>query len=410
MSLTINNLEMLLVVAAVASILAQRIRIPVSATLVLAGVLLTLLPYAPRIALTKSLIFAVFLPPLVFEGALSISWKELRQDLFPVLVLASAGVLISMGITAVGMHWFLRWDWLPSMAFGALIASTDPVAVIALFKSLDIRGRLRLLVESESLFNDVVAVVLFGLVLSLSKAHPGQSGFLTVSGHLLYLAAGSVMCGFLVSWATHLLAGRTQDLMIGNLLTFVAAFGSFTLADSFHLSGILACVVAGISIGNSKTFLGFSSNGRASLLALWETIAFIVNSVIFVLIGVRIAHENFLSDWMTASFAIIIVLLSRAGTVYPLSALFRSGRWRLKMSHQHILFWGGLRGPLALALSLGLPESFPDKDAIVSLTFAVVAFSIIVQGLTIGPIMKKTGLGEGGIGSVSAGRPESQPD
>ncbi len=410
MSLTINNLEMLLVVAAVASILAHRIRIPVSATLVLAGVLLTLLPYAPRITLTKSLIFAVFLPPLVFEGALSIPWKELKRDLFPVMVLASAGVLVSMLITAAGMHWLLHWEWLPSMVFGALIASTDPVAVIALFKSLDIRGRLRILVESESLFNDVVAVVLFGLVLSLVDAGPGHAGFFSVSGQLLYMGAGSVICGFLVSWALHLLAGRTQDLMIGNLLTFVAAFGSFTLADSFHLSGILACVVAGISIGNSKTFLGFSSNGRESLLALWETIAFIVNSVIFVLIGVRIAHENFLSDWMTASFAIIIVLLSRAGTVYPLSALFRSGRWRLKMSHQHILFWGGLRGPIALALALGLPEGFPQKNAIVSLTFAVVAFSIIVQGLTIGPIIKKTCGGDGDKVPVHVGRPDRQPD
>jgi CPA1 family monovalent cation:H+ antiporter len=393
--LTITNLELLLVVAAVASILGRRIRIPDSVSLVLAGGLLTLLPYAPRIHLTKDLIFGVFLPPLVFEGALSIPWKKMERDLLPVLLLASVGVVLSMGMTAAGMHWILHWQWLPAMTFGALIATTDPVAVIALFKNLRIQGRLRLLVESESLFNDVAGVVLFGLVLSMSEPGSRPDGFVDLSWQILVLGGGSLLCGFFVSWIIHLLVRRSEDRMVSNLLTFVAAFGSFTLADSFHLSGILACVVTGITIGNSRPFPGFSREGRDAMLALWETIAFLINSVIFVLIGIRISHEKFLSDGVSLLVAIIVVLLSRAGTVYPISSLFRGGRWSIPSSFQHILVWGGIRGPLALALSLGLPEDFPAKNEIVSMTFAVVAFSIVVQGLTVGPVLKRLGLNPG---------------
>lgn len=393
MSFTITNLEILLIVAAIASILARRIRIPISVGLLLAGILLTFLPYSPKIVLTKDLIFDVFLPPLVFEGALSIRWKELRRDLLVVVVFASVGVLVSTVITLLGMHFLLRWGWIPALTFGVLIASTDPVSVIALFRDLHVRGRLKLLVEAESLFNDVGSVVLFGLVLSLVGDGPKTGQFFEESARLLYIAAGSVVCGFFVSWIIHLLAGRTKDLLVGNLLTFTAAFGSFILADSFHLSGILSCVVTGILIGNSSTFLEFSPKGRDALVAIWETVVFIINSIIFILIGIRIAHQNFLSDWKTVLVAIVVALLSRAGTVYPLSALFGWSSSRVEAPHQHILFWGGLRGPLALALALGLPEGFPGKDKIVSVSFAVVAFSIIVQGLTIAPILKQLGTG-----------------
>ncbi|MHB8421504.1 MAG: cation:proton antiporter [Leptospirales bacterium] len=391
MSFTIANLEILLIVAAIASILASRLRIPISVGLVFAGIVLTFLPYSPKIVLTKNLIFDVFLPPLVFEGALSIRWKELRKDLFIVIIFASVGVLLSTVITLLGMHFLLRWGWIPSMTFGVLIASTDPVSVIALFRNLRIRGRLKLLVESESLFNDVGSVVLFGLVLSLVGEASKPSTFWGESGQLLYTGVGSIACGFFVSWVIHLLAGRTNDLLVGNLLTFIAAFGSFILADTFHLSGILACVVTGILVGNSETFLRFSPKGRDALSAIWETIVFIINSIIFILIGIRIAHQNFLSDWKSVLIAILVVLLSRAGSVYPLSALFRWSSYRVEASYQHILFWGGLRGPIALALALGLPEKFPGKDEIVSVSFAVVAFSIIVQGLTISPILKRLG-------------------
>ncbi|MHB1285853.1 MAG: cation:proton antiporter [Leptospirales bacterium] len=391
MSFTITNLEILLIVGAISSILARRLRIPISVGLVIAGIILTFLPYSPKIVLTKDLIFDVFLPPLVFEGALSIRWKELRRDLFVVILLASLGVLLSTGITFLGMRVLLNWGWVPALTFGALIASTDPVSVISLFRSLNVQGRLKLLVEAESLFNDVASVVLFGIVLSLVGSAPHSGQFFEQFSRLLYISGGSVLCGFVVSWAIHLLAGRTTDLLVGNLLTFIAAFGSFILADSFRLSGILSCVVTGILIGNSPTFLGFSPKGRDALIAIWEMVVFIINSIIFILIGIRIAHQNFLSDWKTVLIAIVVVLLSRAGTVYPLSALFQWSRHRVETSHQHILFWGGLRGPLALALALGLPDGFPGKDKILSVSFAVVAFSIIVQGVTIGPVLKRLG-------------------
>lgn len=387
MDLSIEKIEVLLLIAAIVAMTARRLKIPYTIALVLAGIVLAISPLTPEVNLSKELIFTVFLPPLIFEAALYIRWSELRRD-FPVIIsFATVGVLLSAGFTALGMHFIVNWQWESAILFGVLIAATDPVSVIATFKEAGVHGRLRLLVVAESLFNDSTTAVAF--VIALAFATGGQ---VTLSGTLLTLTAmvfGGILCGALVAGSVLLLAGRTDDHLIEITLTTIAAYGSFLLAENFHLSGVLASLTAGILIGNIGLLGSISDKGREAVESFWEFVAFVVNSLIFILIGIREAHQGFVSLLIPILLAIIIVIVGRALAIYPISILFSRSTLQIKKSHQHILFWGGLRGALALALALGLPPEIPQRDEIITVAFGVVGFSVIIQGLTIKPILRK---------------------
>ena len=271
--------------------------------------------------------------------------------------------------------------------FGVLIAATDPVSVIATFKDAAVHGRIRLLVEAESLFNDGTAAVGFTAALAFAS---GQSrGVLGLTRTLFIMIAGSLVCGAVVAGLVLLLAGATDDHLVEITFTTVAAFGSFLLAEHFHLSGVLATLTAGLIIGNVG-HLTIAAETRAAVEEFWEYVAFGANSLIF-LIGMRLANQNYAFVLLPALIAILIVTVGRAVSIYPLSLLFARSKLQIKSQHQHVLFWGGLRGALALALALGLPPEMPGREAIITVAFAVVAFSIFVQGLTIKPLMRRLG-------------------
>lgn len=386
--LAIEQIEVLLLVAAVVAMLARRLRVPYSIGLVIAGIGLALLPFSPRVELTKQLIFTAFLPPLIFEAAIHLRWKELRKDFPVVLVLATVGVVLSAAATAVGMHYLVHWTWIAALIFGVLISATDPVSVIATFKETKVVGRVRLLVEAESLFNDCTAAVAYTIVLALAA---GQSmGAVGAVRTLVLIVAGAIACGALVAGAAILLTGATDDHLIQVTFTIVAAYGSFLLAEHFHLSGVLATLTAGLIIANVG-HLAISSKSREAVEDFWEYAAFFANSLIFLMIGIRVALQSFRAFIISAVVAILLVTVSRALAIYPCSLIFARTRLRVTARHQHILFWGGLRGALGLALALGLPPEIESRQEIIAVSFAVVAFSILVQGLTIGPLMKKLG-------------------
>jgi CPA1 family monovalent cation:H+ antiporter len=269
--------------------------------------------------------------------------------------------------------------------FGILIAATDPVSVIATFKEVGVHGRLRLLVEGESLFNDATAAVGFSVLLAFTD---GQTLNVTnVTLTTLWTVFGGLLIGGLVSGLILLLTHNTSDHLIELALSTVAAYGSFLIAEQLHASGVLSTLTAGILIGNFGLPVSYSDKGRASLVDFWEFAAFISNSLVFLFIGVREATENYTGAFWPILVAILIVTLGRAAAIYPLSALFSRSKLKIEMNHQHILFWGGLRGALALALALGLPPEVTDRDQIVTAAFGVVAFSIFAQGLTMTPLL-----------------------
>jgi CPA1 family monovalent cation:H+ antiporter len=388
----ISQLGFLLFVSALVAMLTRRLRLPYTVGLVLAGMGLYFTHVYIKWHLSRELIFFVFLPPLVFEAALFINWREFRKDLPVVGLLVSVGVALTAAATALGMHVGLDWDWGSAVIFGVLIAATDPVSVIATFKGAKVPARLRLLVEAESLLNDGTAAVAFVAVLGvLAGAHPGP---LAVAWSLIVTIAGGLLVGSAVAVALMLLAGRTPDYLVEITFTTLAAYGSFFIAEYYHVSGVLAALAAGLVVGNFRTSSLITNAGRQALGPFWEYVAFVANSLIFLLLGAQEAQQHFKALWVPVALAIILVTLGRAIAIYPLCAVFSRTPRKVELRHQHVLFWGGLRGALALALALALPMELPRHDDIVTITFAVVAFSIFVQGLTISPLLRVLGLVE----------------
>jgi CPA1 family monovalent cation:H+ antiporter len=390
----------LLVAAIVVAQIARRLALPYTVGLVIAGVVLAVARVNIGVPLTHDLIYNIVLPPLLFEAALNIHWRELRRDLLPVLTLAVFGTVISAAVVAAGMAFFLHWPVPQALVFGVLIAATDPVAVIALFKDNGITGRLRLMVESESLFNDGVAAVLFALVIGAVQSDGGQAT-LGVGGTALALSTtvgGGLVFGSAVGGIATFIAGRITDHLVEGALTTVAAYGSFLLAERFSVSGVLASVAAGLVMGNlgilSEDMNGASPlRSREFVLALWEFIAFIANSLVFLLIGMAVAGIAF--DRIgpaDLSSIIVLILVGRALTVYPLCLLFRGTSWSVPLREQHILWWGGLRGALGLALALSLPATLAMRDDILIAAFGVVVFSVVAQGLTMPALLRALGI------------------
>ena len=200
---------------------------------------------------------------------------------------------------------------------------------------------------------------------------------------------GGILCGGLMAGGLLLLSGQTEDPLVEITFTTVAAYGSFFLAEYFHCSGVLATLTAGLIVGNLGALGSISAQGRKSVESFWDYATFVANSLIFILIGIEESHENFGLFLLPIIVAIAMVTLGRAMAIYPLCGLFFPSELRVKMNHQHALFWGGLRGALALALCLGLPPELSHRSEIIAVTFGVVAFSVFVQGLTMKPMLQQ---------------------
>jgi CPA1 family monovalent cation:H+ antiporter len=385
----------LLAVAMLVAIVTRRLSLPYTVGLVLVGVALAVARIDIGGALTHDFIFFVILPPLLFEAALALRWRDLRADAGLLFVLATLGTLLAAAIVAWGMVALLHWPLPAALVFGALIAATDPVAVIAMFKDNGVHGRLRSLMESESLFNDAAAAIVFAIALSFAMGD-GVPTPADMVMHLGYVVVGGTVIGAAVGGLMLFVAGRTTEHVIEVALTVLAAYGAFLIAEQLHASGILATVVAGLVVGN----VGLASDGstlsdraREFAIEFWEFAAFLANSTIFPLIGVSVGAAAFTPDALPGLIAaVLFVLIGRAVTIYPLSLAFTRTKQAVPRAFQHVLWWGGLRGALALALALALPENMIYRREILVTTFAVVAFSIIVQGLTMPMLLRKLGL------------------
>jgi len=302
-------------------------------------------------------------------------------------------VAIAAALVAAGMHFLVGWSWTGAALFGVLIAATDPVSVIAAFKEMKVEARLSLLVEAESLLNDGAAAVGFAMFLGVaggSDLDPTSIGAL-----LLWKVLGGFIVGGGLAGGLLLLAGRTDDHLVEITLTTIAAYGAFLIAERFETSGVLASLAAGMVVGNIGWRGYISQSGRSHVLAFWQYAAFLANSIVFILIGLHEAAQGRRLLTQTTLIAIALVLLGRVAAVYPLSAIFSWSSLAVGIRYQHILVWGGLRGALGLVLALALPESLLERDEIIVATFAVVAFSIFVQGLTMPLLIRRLGLVQG---------------
>ncbi|HZU65136.1 MAG TPA: sodium:proton antiporter [Novosphingobium sp.] len=375
------ELGLLLLVACCVAIGSARVRLPYAVGLVAAGLALGLAGFPGRAALTGHLLFGAILPPLIFEAALHLGWGRFRREAPLVLSLAFIGTALSAAVVAGLMHGLAGWGWPAALLFGALIAATDPVSVIAMMKEQQAEPRLRFLMEAESIVNDGAAAVLFALVAGVIEGQAASPSAMALA--LATTVGGGVLAGLAVGAALMLMAGRASDPLVEIALTLLAAYGAFWLADGLHVSGVLATLAAGMLVGNWGKGRHLSAAGGQAALAFWEFAAFLANSLVFLLIGSREAAQPITAYLWPAAMGTLAVLAGRAAAIYPLGALFARSRLAMDRLTQHILFWGGLRGALAIALALEAPASLPEHAALVSTAFAVVAFSIFVQGLSV---------------------------
>jgi CPA1 family monovalent cation:H+ antiporter len=377
-------LELLLVVSVVA-IIVRRFRIPYTVALVIAGLALSFRA-GLQIELTSELILALLLPPLVFEAAFHLNLEQLKRSLLTIGLLAVPGVILNMlivgGILALGPGLPLT----VALVFGALIAATDPVSVVAIFRRLGAPKQLELLLEGESLFNDGTAIVIFGLALEIVAV--GELSIVASVVDFLRVAAGGILIGASLGWLFSRLASRVDDYLIEITLTTVLAFGAYLTAEQFHLSGVLAVVAAGLVSGNDAE-REMSPTTRIVLVNFWEYLTFLANSAVFLLIGLDVEIGSMLTHWPLILWAVGAVLISRLITVYSLTQVERiiPARWR------HVLFWGGLRGAIALALALSIPGDFgPERRTLIEMTYGVVLFSLVVQGMSMSTLLKRLGI------------------
>jgi CPA1 family monovalent cation:H+ antiporter len=377
-------LELLLVVSIVA-IIVRRFRIPYTVALVVAGLALSFRA-GLQIELTSELILALLLPPLVFEAAFHLDFDNLKRSLFVIGLLAIPGVVINMLIVGGILNLSTGLPLSIALVFGSLIAATDPVSVVAIFRRLGAPKQLEVLLEGESLFNDGTAIVIFGLALEIVDV--GGLNLLASVADFVRVAAGGLIIGASLGWLFSRLAARVDDYLIETTLTTVLAFGAYLVAEQFHLSGVLAVVAAGLVSGNVGE-REMSPTTRIVLVNFWEYLAFLANSAVFLLIGVDIEIGSMLSNWSLILWAIGAVLVSRAVTIYSLTQIDQviPNRWR------HVLFWGGLRGAIALALALSIPGDFgPERRTLIEMTYGVVLFSLVVQGMSMNTVLKRLGI------------------
>lgn len=380
-------------VATAVAIAARRLRVPYTVALVVAGLVLGSVDLIEAPHLTKELLYAVFLPGLLFEAAFHLEFKKFWANRIAVHSLAIPGLVTAILLTAAllgpaisGLELEADFDFVYALVFAALIAATDPIAVVGLFKSLGAPKRLAVLVEGESLVNDGAAIVLFALVLEVAEGAsfvPAQAGlaFLEVAGL-------GIVVGLVVGYAVSKVIQRVDDPMIEITLTTIAAYGSFAIAENVHVSGVLATVTAGMLCGNYAARTGMSATTRIATESFWEYLAFALNSFVFLLIGFEVRATDLLDSWLPISVAFVAVTAARAATIFGVAALLRRSRERISWSWATVLAWGGLRGGLSMVLALGLARDFPHRDIIVTMTFGVVILSILVQGMTMAPLLR----------------------
>lgn len=388
----------LLLIAAAVLAISKRLKLPFTVMLVVVGIgLAELANYSSALGplqlfhISPDVILFVFLPTLIFESSLHLDAREVKRNLLPVLTLAVPGLLISTAIIATVVSFFTAIDFTAALVLGAILSATDPVAVISLFKQLGAPRRLTILVEGESLFNDATAIVASQILLAIAVAGY-VSGQTIVSGigDFFFVFLGGALVGWVLAVIVGFVLGHVEgDPMIEISLTTILAYFSFLLAEHvLHVSGVMATVAAALTIGGwgrSK----ISHSVSEYLENFWEYLAFFANALIFLLVGLQIDLIEVAASWQMLVWVILSMLIARAIVVFTLVPLVGRlpGSELISGKYQVVMYWGGLRGAIALAIVLSLGE-FRYADTFVILVIGAVLFTLLIQGLTIEPLIK----------------------
>jgi CPA1 family monovalent cation:H+ antiporter len=361
-------------------------RVPYTVGLVIVGLIMGSIPGHPHIQLTPNLVMLVFLPALLFSGAWTYPTSLLRRNWVPITLLATVGVLINIAVSWIVLVYGAGVPVQTALLFGAIVSATDPIAVISVFRSLRADDQLAAIVEGESLFNDATAVVAFKVTLLLSVVASHVSVAAPAIDFVELLAGGAII-GLVIGGVGLVVLRFADDYVTEALGTLIIAYGSYFVAEKLNVSGLIAVIVAGIFLSRLGARFGSFTTTRQSVNQLWEFIAFVANSMLFLLVGLAINLSDLRASIVPAAWGIGAIGLARLISVYGLSWVSaRIGR-RLPTAWQHVFFLGGLRGALSMALVLSLPATIAQRDQLTSMVFSVVLFTIVAQGLAIAPAL-----------------------
>ena len=401
---SITILILFLLMAVFTAPLAKRIGLPFSGLLVIEGFLGSELIVALGFDLGlrwyhfHDLVFFILLPVLIFESALNIDAKLLLKNLIPIVILAIPIMLLSTLITAVllfyGMDHPLGFPIVAALLTGAILSATDPVAVLDVFKQIKAPARLSTLVDGESLFNDATVIVLFGLFVAFAQMEVGSFSGLDALGEFVFVFFGGILVGLVLGVFFMFLYRIMLGDFAKSLISIISAYSAFILAEHFlHVSGVMAVLVTGLSISWERCK---SVEASQFVSKIWEFNAYIANILIFLLVGITITVEMFTSHWLAMLIGIASVLIARAIGIFVVLPLVSKLPYidPISRGYQAIIFWGGLRGAIVVALALSIPLELEYWYTVQSIAYGVVLFTLFVQAPTIKLLMKWVGVRE----------------
>lgn len=399
---TFQTILLLLMIAVVLDTVARRLRLPSASVLVLAGIVLALVPGLPEVEFDPDLVMVLFLPPLLLSGAYFTVWPDFRANLRIILQLAVGAVALTTLLVGVVTHFFFpALPWAACFALGAIVSPPDAVAARAVLDHLNVPPRIAVLLEGESLINDASGLVLFRFAVAAALTGAFSAG--AAAGSFVYVSAVGIGIGLVLGWICAFVAGRLTDARLTVVWTFLSAWAAYLLADGLHVSGVLSTVACGLVLGRLQ-HKALSAASRVQALAVWSVVTFVMEALVFVLVGLALRGvlHRFGEDWATvlsllpaASTIFAALVLARFAWIFPTAyvprALFPSLRKRdpyPPLAVPLVMSWAGMRGVVSLAAALSLPEHFPGRDIILFVTFCVVAATIVALGLTLGPVAK----------------------
>lgn len=389
----------LIMIAAGITAIAKKFKKPYSIALVIVGAIIGLVnipmlqplkDFITEGEIFNFVIITLFLPALLGEAALKLPFSHLNKNKKPILALAFGGTFLSFIIIGFLAMWLLDFSIPAAFVFAAIMSATDPVSVLSIFNGLGVNKRLATIIEGESLLNDGLAVVLFNISafslvayteLGIEGAGLGLWEFIKV------VSIGLIIGGALGYGFSHL-TKYFDDYPLEIIFSIILFYGAFLLAESFHASGVIAVVVAALIFGNYGANIGMSPTTKLNISSFWDAATLLANSLVFLMVGLEITNIDVTDKWGLIFYAILIVLIGRSFAVYTSLFFIKN----IPIAWKHVFNWGGLKGSISIALVLSLPRDFPGREDILIIAFSVVLFSLVIQGLSIKPLLSLLGV------------------
>jgi len=409
MEIDLNPFILIFAIAIIVAILAKRARLPYTISLVIAGIVVAFIGIEAPFKLDRDLIFHILLPPLLFEAGLHMRLTHLRENAKTITLLVLPGLVVSLIVVSLVLGVvFPAIPFMIILLFVAIIIPTDPVSILALFKEMKVPRHVSILVEGESVFNDGVAIVIFNVILGLILVS-GQNVSLT-SGDIalgifefLKLTILGVLLGSGIGYMGYLVIRKIDDRFTEVMITIILAFSTYAVAEALGGSGVFAVVFSALVLGNYGTRFAMAPSTRMTLLNFWAFLAFAVNSFLFLLIGMDVHFSGNTVEMGLIIAGTVMLFVSRAGMVFVVGKIVNHKRTELPRRWQAIIWWGGIRGAIPIAMALSIPTTllvldnagnavvFPFREQLKAATFGVVLFSLLIQGLTLKPVLKALG-------------------